>query len=398
MDNNGTCVKGKPKKSIVCSFLLLIFFLVSIMCMPACSDDDGKSGGTPIYIVQASVSVEDDGLIAFALVMDGDKNLVSTLTLSINGTPMTLEYFKDPDGESTDSGGALPYYFMETHDFEPGAMMVFQAVHPSGEIVYAAEPAIIPTAVEILDPQAGQEIMEGNDVFIRWTGGEGAGLFLTAYVPLDGSALFLDALAPGEAGTFVVPAGQTVAGAAMVGVGAISGDIGVIDTFDSEFRTDASYLLVSRGAAIDILVKAEAAASEKQERDEGCPFSGGGFLSAHYSCSLQWMLGLGDIWKEHRNTDLEIEGNAPCATEDYGGMTYCRIYVSIHGDATSWHPGCLACAVSNYYSEADGKCLDPEKCLDSANGCEPRWQSPRSRACLDPCEESDFYYYCGESN
>ena len=392
MDVNGLCVTGASKRSIVGSFLLVFLFAFLIMWLPACSNDNGKSVVTPNYIVQASVSVEDDGLIAFALVMDEGKNLVSTLNLSMNGTPMTIEYFEDADV------GALPYYILEPTELKPGDMMVFEAVHPSGEIIYAPEPAIIPTAIEFLDPREGQEMMAGEEIPMRWTGGDGAELFFTAYAPFDGSALFLDALTPGETGTFIIPAGQTVSGAAMVGIGAISGDIAVIDTFDGEFRTDESYLLVARAAGIHVVVTPKAGTLEAQESDEGCPFSGGGFMDAHYSCSLQWMLGFRDIWKEHRKADLEIEGNAPCATEDYGGMTYCRKYISIHGDAANWRPGCLACAVWNYYSETDGKCLDPYKCLNSTEGCEPQWQSPRSRACLNPCEESDFYYYCGNSN
>jgi len=397
MDANETCVIGILKRSVVRSFFFLFLVVGSITSMAACSDDDGKSEVIPNYIVQASVSVQDDELVAFALVMDRDKNLVSTLDLSINGVPMAVEYFEDADGEGSDSGGVFPYYILELT--EPGTedKVVFQAVHTSGEIIYAPEPAIIPTAIEILEPQEGQEIMAGDEVFIRWTGGEGAELFLAGYAPMDGSVLFLHESAPGERET-LVPVGQTVAGAAMVGVGAISGDIAVIDTFDGGLRTDESYLLVSRAAGIDVVVGAESDTSEAQERDNECPFSGGGFLDAHYSCSLQWMMGFSDIWKEHLKTDLEIEGNAPCGPADYRAMTYCRMYVSIHGDAKTWHSGCLACAVWNYYSETDGKCLDPDKCLDSTKGCEPQWQSPRSRACLSPCEESGLYYYCGNGN
>jgi len=45
--------------------------------MPACSSDSDNAAVQPNYIVQATVSVDEDGPVAFALVMDGDKNLVA---------------------------------------------------------------------------------------------------------------------------------------------------------------------------------------------------------------------------------------------------------------------------------------------------------------------------------
>jgi len=171
--------------------LFRLFLFVSIMCIPACSSDNDNTGFQPNYIVQAAVSVEDNGPVAYALVMDRDMNLVSTLTLTINGEPMSIEY-DGANGESTETGDGSPFYSMGLPDLKGGDMVVFEARDQIGAIVYAPEPAVIPMAVDLLEPEEGQEIMEGDELLIRWAGGEGAEVFTAAYAALDGSVLYWD--------------------------------------------------------------------------------------------------------------------------------------------------------------------------------------------------------------
>jgi len=90
------------------------------MCVPACSSDNDNTGVQTNYIVQAAVSVEDNGPVAYALVMDRDMNLVSTLTLTINGEPMAIEYLNDTDGVSTETGDGPPSYSMDLPDLKGG--------------------------------------------------------------------------------------------------------------------------------------------------------------------------------------------------------------------------------------------------------------------------------------
>ena len=58
--------------------MIVAIVLASLLGFLGCSDSDDETSN-PSYIVQATVSVEDAGPVANALVMDGDKNLVSTL-------------------------------------------------------------------------------------------------------------------------------------------------------------------------------------------------------------------------------------------------------------------------------------------------------------------------------
>jgi len=188
---------------------IVAIVLASLLAFLGCSDSDDETS-SPSYIVQATVSVEDDGPVAYALVMDGDKNLLSTLNLTINGDPMNIEYFGGANGESTESDYESPYYTMDLSDLKGGDMVVFEARDQFGAIIYAPEPAVIPMAIELLEPEEGQELMAGDEVIIRWTGGEGAEVFSAAYAALDGSVLYTVEEPPGGAGSVRIPTGQTV--------------------------------------------------------------------------------------------------------------------------------------------------------------------------------------------
>jgi len=373
--------KRAPTFSIFFRFLLF----VSIMCVTACSSDSKNTAVQANYIVQATISVEDDGPVAFALVMDGDKNLLDTLDLTINGESMTIEYFTETGGVSTETESTYPYYAMDLPDLKGGDMVVFEARDQFDRIIYAPEPTVIPMAVELLEPEEGQEIMEGDELLIRWRGGEGAEVFSAAYVALDGSAKYWDNIMPDASGIFTVPAGETVAGMAIAGVGAISGDTAVIETLDSEFITYDSYFLVSREVGIEINVRNS---MEVKVKATGCPFSGsGGYSLAKCSCTLQFAaLGIGAIvWETRRQLDLKIAGNKPCANAGSGGgaLYYCATYGSIHGFA-QWSTGCLACAQKTYFS--NGQCWGCllGSCID--------WVNPRGEICRDePCP--DHYRY-----
>lgn len=332
--------------SAVLFFLLLA---VSIMCMPACSSDSDNAAVQPNYIVQATVSFEEDGPVAYALVMDGGENLVDTLTLNINGEPMSIEYWIDSNWVNTETVDVSPYYTMDLPDLSGGDMVVFEARDQFGAIIYAPEPAVIPMAIELLEPEEGHEIMAGDEVMIRWTGGEGAEVFSAAYAALDGSALYFDYLEPSESGAYTVPAGQTVEGEAIVGVGAISGETSVIGTMDSDFSTNASYFLVSResGISVNVMVE-EDIPYARNTSSEGCPRVEE--KNRNGECIAQFAaLGIGAIvwetrrqleYKEHPETKrCGAEGTARDA--DNGAMKYCTEYAYGHG--FRWLTGCISC-------------------------------------------------------
>jgi hypothetical protein len=127
-------IRNKPFRLNPSTVLFLLLLAVSIMCMPACSSDSDNAAVQPNYIVQATVSVEEDGPVAYALVMDGDKNLLDTLNLTINGDPMTIEYLGGGDVESTEAGDGSPIYTMDLPDLKGGDMVVFEARDQFGAI------------------------------------------------------------------------------------------------------------------------------------------------------------------------------------------------------------------------------------------------------------------------
>ena len=394
MDDNKIFITWRPKRSITLDFLLIVLLAVSIMCMPACSSDSDNAAVQPNYIVQATVSVEEDGPIAYALVMDGDQNLVSTLNLTINGDPMTIEYLGGGDVESTEAGDGSPIYTMDLSDLKGGDMVVFEARDQFGVIIYAPEPAVIPMAIELLEPEEGQEVMAGDEVIIRWTGGEGAEVFSAAYAALDGSALFWDDLEPSESGAYTVPAGQTVEGAGIVGVGAITGDTAVIGTFDGEFMSGESYFLVSRdaGITIDISPVTDGKGIQADRRSTGCP-AGKGISDSTVSlgCMAQFAaLGIGAIvWEARRQIEFRDPGLKKCDNSSAGGAwIYCHKYAAHYG--WGWKSGCFACAEPCFMRSIGG--LEPR--CDCNGEVDPVWINPTWAYCDKNLQCSGRYYYC----
>jgi len=347
MDDNKTFITWRPKRSITLDFLLIVLLSVSIMCMPACSSDSDNAAVQPNYIVQATVSVEEDGPVAYALVMDGDKNLVSTLNLTINGDPMTIEYLGGDDVESTEAGDGSPIYTMDLSDLKGGDMVVFEARDQFGVIIYAPEPAVIPMAIELLEPEEGQEIVAGDEVIIQWTGGEGAEVFSAAYAALEGSAIYtVDVASWGVSAT--IPAGQTGQGDAVLGVGAISGEVQVISSFDEDWLSHESYFLISReiGITTTVLPPSGVTTSATSNQDT-CHAAGKVFGLGVWegACAAQFAaFGIGAIiWENRRQCDLNNPDNESCR-KTTTNFTYCVNYGRDLGHG-NWHPGCTECVV-----------------------------------------------------
>ena len=352
--------------------LASFFVAVAIMGLMACSsDNDGTP--PPSYVVQATLSVDDDGPVAFAIVLDEVENLVSTPILSINGRPMEIDYFAGSDVDESGTGEIIPYYFLDLPDLKGGDTVQFLAVSPSGAKIFAPPPAIIPMAIELLEPQEGQEIIAGDEVLIRWTGGEGAKVFSAAYAALDGSALYSVEEAPGEAGSGTIPAGQTVQGDAVLGVGAIAGDIGVMVSFDNNFMSRESYFLVSREAGVQVFVQPKAVTRTHDVTQSSfyCPpvSAGMGDYAANFSCMGQFAaLGIGAIiWENRRQCDLKRSSdNNPCRSTT-NILQYCVEYGSRMGHA-HWSSGCLWCYTDSSYNHPriNWKC-----CHDCQYPCQP---------------------------
>ena len=252
MDDNRTFIVGRIWRSAGLNFLIIVLLAASIMCMPACSSDNDNSGVQPNYTVQATVSVEEDGPVASALVMDGDKNLLDTLDLTINGDPMIIEYLGGDEEESTEAGDGSPIYTMDLPDLKGGDMVVFEARDQFGVIIYAPEPAVIPMAIELIEPTEGQELVAGDEVIIRWTGGEAEGVtFGAGYESLDGeSSYFKDTAQSKE---LTIPVGQTQSGNGVIGAGAVTGETQLLSLTSDELM-EVSYFFVSTATGISLSV------------------------------------------------------------------------------------------------------------------------------------------------
>jgi len=335
--------------STVLFFLLLA---VSIMCMPACSSDSDNAEVQPNYIVQATVSFEEDGPVAYALVMDGNKNLVSALNLTINGDPMAIEYLGGDDGESTEAWDGSPIYTIDLSDLKGGDMVVFEARDQFGVIIYAPEPAVIPMAIELLEPEEGQEIMAGDEVIIRWTGGEGAEVLSAAYATLEGSTIYKADVVSGSVSA-TIPAGQTGQGEAILGVGAISGEVQVVDSFAEDWISRESYFLISRESGIEITIRPPSdftPTATSYDYSTSCEQSPEYMnkIEAAAACTGSFAaLGIGAIiWENRRQCELNNSGNEPCRNTT-NNWVYCMDYSRDRGQ-NHWYPGCMECCKRLY--------------------------------------------------
>ena len=315
------------------------------MCMPACSSDNGNKDVPLNYIVQATVSVEDDGPVAYASVMDGDENLIDTLNLTINGEPMSIEY-DGANGESTETGAGYPYYTMDLPDLKGGDMVVFEARDQFGAIIYAPEPAIIPTAIELLEPQESQELMAGDEVRILWTGGEAEGVVYGAgYESLDGESRYFTNTAQSQ--ELTVPAGQTQQGSAVFGAGATTGETKLL-TLTTDELMQKSYFFVSTASAISLNLVDSTESIAERSWPAGCPriipVTNQSYPLAMAHCTAEIPLTLGislAIWNNRKNYD----GDHGCTKQpSLSSLIYCTNW------RAEFHPmawvGCCSCKKS----------------------------------------------------
>jgi len=317
-----TFIAWGTKRTINLRFIFTALLAVSIMCMPACSSDSDNAAVQPNYTVQATVSVEEDGPVASALVMDGDKNLLDTLDLTINGDPMIIEYLGGDEEESTEAGDGSPIYTMDLPDLKGGDMVVFEARDQFGVIIYAPEPAVIPMAIELIEPTEGQELVAGDEVIIRWTGGEAEGVtFGAGYESLDGeSSYFKDTAQSKE---LTIPVGQTQSGNGVIGAGAVTGETQLLSLTSDELM-EVSYFFVSTATGISLSVTGSAGRNTAPRAvPTGCPDSGYHNVSratVHCHAEFAFTLGFGSIiWNNRYKYDVRHG----CTFVNMTGMRYC---------------------------------------------------------------------------
>lgn len=332
MEVNDTTTSCTPKRSIIFSFLLILLVGVSIMCMPACSSDSDNAAIQPNYIVQATVTVGDDDNYAYASVMDGDKNLVSNLNLTINGDPMTIEYL---GGE-----GRTPIYVMELPDLKEGDTVVFEAADQFGEIIYAPEPAVIPMAIELNEPETGQEIIAGDELLIRWAGGGEAQRIGVLYADNQGAEEYWEVRKHADGDSMTIPTGVIREGGGIIVAAAISGNY---PESQPALGTGVQepYFIVDRFAAIECDARPSAGSEEdipSVADKPPCPNQPMDAAAASAACIKETQETSGSA-KWGARFILDSNNHEPCRFS--GGVpSYCANY-SIRFSHDIWVSGCL---------------------------------------------------------
>jgi len=236
MNVNETIMANKLRRSKILSLLLVVLFTLSTMSLPACSDNDNNT--PPQRVVQAMVYFEDEGPAATAWVQDGDQNFVSDAILSINNRPFEVTLFGD---EASDED-SLPIYYLELHDLKGGDSLTLVAKRPDGTVIYAPPSAQIPMPLELVEPEPDQTIVPGEEVVVRWAGGDGGTHIAAFYADNLGEEQYLNVQKYGDVESITVPPGIIREGGGLVGAAVLSGDHVSLKTNTSEDQLVSSLL------------------------------------------------------------------------------------------------------------------------------------------------------------
>jgi len=332
MNTKGMNMARGSKRRIALFSLLMVLLGLSIMFLPTCGSDDGGSQ----HVVQAGVWFEENGPYAFALVQDPAGNFVSDAILTINDRPMEVGFFQEVSADGGESQNAFPYYFLDLSDLEGGDSVTFMAKNAGGAVLYVPSPAVIPMGLELIEPTAGQAISAGEEVVIRWSGGEGATIFGANYAAIEGEGQFTKYLAANQGNEIIVPNGSTKQGSAIFAASGITGTTEVLSQPLDTIVT-GSYFLVTRDVYIQSVISSGSLAvnpslSSAVTANTTCPckcMPGGAAIAL---CTAEHIL-IGGlfVW----NIRAGMDGR-----DCWDSNKYCTIYSQICNHA-AWSKGCL---------------------------------------------------------
>ena len=344
MSINETIMANKSRRSRTSLLLHMVLMAFSIMCLPACSgDDDGSSQ----RVVQATVYFEDEGPVAVAWVQDGAQNFVSDATLSINDRTFEVTFLGD---EASDEDN-VPIYYLELHDLKGGDSLTLVAKRSDGTLIYAPPSAQIPMPLELVEPVPDQAIIPGEEVVVRWTGGEGGSHIAAFYADDLGEEQYLDVQKYGEVESITVPAGIIREDAGIIGAAALSGDHSSFQINTSADPLESSFV-VYRDDAIVIPDQSDLRATwtcppgyvPGNSPKSCCPFdrNTGTDTLQGVKCTAEFVAIAGAIvWGVRAGIDKRKY--PPCTRYVKGPLhilNYCINY-SVSFSHTSWRAGCL---------------------------------------------------------
>ena len=338
---NETIMANKLRRSKTLSLLLVVLFTLSTMSLPACSDNDNNT--SPQRVVQATVFFEDEGPVAIASVLDGAKNLVSDAIITINGRPLELHFLGDELWEGAGEGeGNVPYFYLEMRDLKGGDSLTLVAKHSDGRLIYAPASAQMPMPIELVEPSPDQTIFPGEEVVVRWVGGEGATHVEALYVPDQEGDVYQDVRRYGDVEQITVPSGVIKEGGGIIAAAAMSGDHPSFNSGPSEDAFVSSFVVSSyQGGHWEVTPETALGGRFPPDRSlsNSCPEAGThACKGAAKICLMATALLFGYfLWNTRYNMD---KNNHPPCDFPLGFLGYCQTWISCQAPIV-WVEGCL---------------------------------------------------------
>jgi len=342
MRGNETIIANRLRRSKSLTLLLVVLFTLSTMSLTTCSDNDNNTISQ--RVVQATVYFDDEGPAATAWVQDGDQNLVSDATLSINGRPFEVIFLGD---EASDED-SVPIYYLELYDLKGGDSLTFIAKRSDGTVIYAPPSAQIPLPLELVEPEPDQTIVPGEEVIVSWAGGEGSTHIAAFYADDLGEEQYLNVQKYGDVEFITVPPGTIREAGGIIGVAALSGDHSSFqinasaDPFESSFLVYRADAIAIPTGQTDFRASTCPPGYKLSIRETGvcCPDNGMEGGLATMACTAEFMAIAGAIvWGARWGIDARKYPKCPYSG---GPLPYCAMYSERYSH-TSWKPGCECC-------------------------------------------------------
>ncbi len=348
MSANETIMENKLRRSKTISLLLVVLFTLSTMSLPACSDNDNNT--LPQRVAHATVYFDEEGTAAVAWVQDRDQNFVSDAILTINNRPFEVIFLGDEESDED----SVPIYYLELYDLKGGDSLTFVAKRPDGTVIYAPPSSQIPMPLELVEPEPDQTLVPGEEVVVRWAGGEGSSHIAAFYADDLGEEQYWNVQKYGDVESIKVPPGIIRDGSGIIGAVALSGDHSSVQVSTSADPVE-HFFLVIRVDAVSVPIETYLDGSlttcptgQKIGNAGICcpnkPISGG---TATKLCKFEWITGIGFIvWSARYHSD---EQEYPPCKLVYSGFDlifktnpflYCYAY-SLLFSHTKWSRGCL---------------------------------------------------------
>ena len=167
--------------------------LIGFLGFSGCSSSDAES--SPAYNVQAIGMVNGSELSVNAYVMDQEERLSSDAMITINGGPMNIGFFSaqdlnnegedsltdnNPTVQGVPSGDFQPFYFLDSFDLNEVDTVNFVATGRTGTTLLTSS-NVVPERITLLEPSTDATFLTGEEVYIKWEGGDPYGCFEVSY-------------------------------------------------------------------------------------------------------------------------------------------------------------------------------------------------------------------------